>query len=117
MQEGLKYDSIEVLLLVEKLQNYITDNYYTCTKDILAGLGQMYVLDERFKKNIDQNGEGTAEFISSAISFYCTEQAWIDPLLKQQRACDIIFTDGNLTRLAGAFLYLKNPIYKQLACD
>ena len=35
MQEGLKYDSVEVLLLVEKLQNYITDNYYTCTKEIL----------------------------------------------------------------------------------
>ena len=57
--------------IAAKLQQHITDNYYTCTKDILAGLGQMYVLDERFKKNIDQNGEGTAQFASEAISIYC----------------------------------------------
>ena len=57
--------------IAAKLQQYITDYYYTCTKDILAGLGQMYVLDERFKKNIDKNGEGTAQFAGEAISIYC----------------------------------------------
>ena len=49
----------------------LTDNFYTCTKEILAGLGQMYVLDERFRENIDQNGRGTAEFASQAIGIYC----------------------------------------------
>ena len=57
--------------LVEKLQNYISNNFYTCTKEILAGLGQMYTADERFKTNIDKHGEGTASFISSAIAHYC----------------------------------------------
>ena len=38
---------------------------------ILAGLGQMYVADERFKKNIDKYGEGTAEFAAEAIAVYC----------------------------------------------
>ena len=57
--------------LVEKLQNYISNNFYTCTKEILAGLGQMYTADERFKTNIDKHGEGTAEFISTAITHYC----------------------------------------------
>lgn len=57
--------------LVNKLQVYITDNFYTCTNEILAGLGQMYVADERFRKNIDKNGVGTAEFISKAIKIYC----------------------------------------------
>ena len=57
--------------LVEKLQNYISSNFYTCTKEILAGLGQMYTADERFKTNIDKHGEGTASFISSAIAHYC----------------------------------------------
>ena len=56
--------------LVKKLQEHISENYYTCTKEILAGLGQMYVADERFKSNIDQNGAGTAEFISDAIRIY-----------------------------------------------
>lgn len=63
--------SDEAQALVKELQAYITENYYTCTKEILAGLGQMYVADERFKNNIDKNGEGTAEFISEAIKLYC----------------------------------------------
>lgn len=56
--------------LVEKLQNYISANYYTCTDEILVGLGQMYVADERFKNNIDKHAEGTAEFASQAIAAY-----------------------------------------------
>lgn len=56
---------------VEKLQQCITDNFYTCTNEILAGLGQMYVVDERFKTNIDKHGEGTAEFVSACIKSYC----------------------------------------------
>ena len=54
--------------LVAKLQSHITDNYYACTDEILAGLGKMYVADERFKKNIDKNGDGTAEFAAEAIA-------------------------------------------------
>ena len=60
--------SAEAQALVAKLQNHITDNYYTCTDEILAGLGRMYVADERFKKNIDKNGDGTAEFAAEAIA-------------------------------------------------
>ena len=60
-------DSAEVQALVAKLQAHITANYYTCTNEILAGLGEMYVADERFKKNIDKYGEGTAEFAAEAI--------------------------------------------------
>ena len=63
--------SADVQALVAKLQAHITAHYYTCTDDILAGLGQMYVCDERFKKNIDKYGEGTAEFASEAIGIYC----------------------------------------------
>lgn len=63
--------SDEVQGLVKELQDYITLNFYTCTKEILYGLGQMYVLDDRFKNNIDKAGEGTAKFISEAIKIYC----------------------------------------------
>ena len=56
-----------------KLQQYITDHYYTCTKEILKGLGQMYICDERFRSNIDEaGGEGTAEFAAKAIAEYCS---------------------------------------------
>ena len=67
-----EYDvnSPEAQSLVDKLQDYITQNYYTCTNKILAGLGKMYVFDERFKKNIDKYGEGTAEFVADAIAMH-----------------------------------------------
>ena len=55
----------------KELQDFFTEHYYTCKKEILAGLGQMYVADERFKSNIDKHGKGTAEFISNAIKVYC----------------------------------------------
>ena len=64
---GATADSAEAQALVAKLQSHITANYYTCTEEILAGLGKMYVADERFKKNIDKCGEGTAEYASEAI--------------------------------------------------
>ena len=70
-ESGASADSIEVQVLVAKLQAHITANYYTCTDEILAGLGKMYVADERFKKNIDKYGEGTAEFAAEAIAVYC----------------------------------------------
>ena len=67
----LAVNSPEVQSLVVKLQDFITQNYYTCTDEILSGLGKMYACDERFKKNIDKYGEGTAEFASMAIEAYC----------------------------------------------
>ena len=71
MKAGNTADSEEAQDLVQELQNYITANYYTCTNEILAGLGQMYVADERFKNNIDKHTPGTATFVSAAIAIYC----------------------------------------------
>ena len=67
-ESGASADSAEVQALVSKLQAHITANYYTCTDEILAGLGKMYFADERFKKNIDKHGQGTAEFVADAIA-------------------------------------------------
>lgn len=64
-------DSAHAQSLVKKLQDFITDNYYTCTRQILAGLGQMYIADERFRNNIDRQGVGTAAFVSEAIGICC----------------------------------------------
>ncbi len=63
----------EVQKKISALQKFITDNYYECTNEILSGLGEMYLCDERFKKNIDRaGGDGTAEFVSRAVSVYCS---------------------------------------------
>ena len=69
-QSRASTDSAEAQTLVAKLQAHITANYYTCTDEIVAGLGKMYACDERFKKNIDKYGEGTAEFTANAIAVY-----------------------------------------------
>lgn len=57
---------------IAALQAYINENFYTCSNDILKELGEMYVCDDRFKKNIDRfGGEGTAKFVREAIFVYC----------------------------------------------
>ena len=73
-QNGAEADSDEAQVLVIKLQAHITANYYTCTDEILAELGKMYVADERFKKNINKYGDGTAEFVSNSIVVFCQEK-------------------------------------------
>ena len=68
-------DSPEVQEKVSDLQKLIIGSYYTCTDEILYGLGQMYVQDERFRRNIDRaGGEGTADFVSQAIAVYCSRK-------------------------------------------
>ena len=71
MKNGFAPVSEEAQKLVNKLQSHINENYYTCTNEILYGLGQMYVADERFKKNIDKHADGTAAYVSEAIACYC----------------------------------------------
>ena len=71
MKAGNAPASAEAQSLVKTLQEYITTNYYHCTKEILAGLGQMYVADERFQNNIDKHEKGTAAFIYEAIKAFC----------------------------------------------
>ena len=73
MRNGATPDSAEVQSLIKMLQSHITENYYLCTNEILAGLGQMYVADERFRNNIDRHADGTAVFIREAIEIYCSK--------------------------------------------
>ena len=64
--------SAEAQSLVKKLQNYITAHYYTCTSQILRGLGLMYAAGGEMTENIDKaGGEGTAVFAMEAIQIYC----------------------------------------------
>ena len=57
---------------VQKLQSYISQHYYNCTEEILAGLGQLYSAGGEFTENIDKaGGAGTAAFVTKAIQHYC----------------------------------------------
>ena len=62
----------KVQLQVKKLQDYITEHFYHCTKEILNSLGKMYAGGGEFTENIDNaGGEGCAEFTAKAIEIYC----------------------------------------------
>ena len=65
-------ESDKVQAQVHRLQDFITEHYYTCTDEILAGLGAMYTADAEFSANINKaGGTGTASFVSQAIEVYC----------------------------------------------
>lgn len=69
---GQAPDSAPVQAWVGDLQAQITASYYTCTKEILAGLGQLYIAGDEMTKNIDRaGGEGTAQLAAEAIAVYC----------------------------------------------
>lgn len=64
--------SSEAQDLVKRIQNFITENLYTCSNKILRGLGKIYSGGGEITKNIDEyGGEGTAEFVARAIEIYC----------------------------------------------
>ena len=71
MNLGHTPESDAAQAVAAKLQAYITAHFYHCTNSIFAGLGQMYVADDRFKQNIDRHGPGTAEFAGKTIQIYC----------------------------------------------
>ena len=64
----------EAQAMIAQLQSFITEHYYTCTKQILRGLGMMYIAGDSMTENIDRaGGEGTAEFAHRAIEIYCAK--------------------------------------------
>lgn len=64
--------SAEAQALVQKLQSYITEHFYTCSDDILYGLSKMYAGGGEMTENIDKaGGEGTGEFAAKAIAVHC----------------------------------------------
>lgn len=68
MEAGTPADSEEAMDVAEEHRAHIGSWFYECSKEMHAGLGQMYVTDHRFKDNIDKAGEGLAEYMSAAIA-------------------------------------------------
>lgn len=74
LKEGEEPGGDAVQAQVKKLQDYITEHFYTCTNEILGGLGQMYAGGGAFTENIDKaGGTGCAEFAAEAIKRYCAK--------------------------------------------
>lgn len=72
MMKDLAPETEKVQDQVKRLQEYITEHYYTCTNAILSSLGNMYASGGEFTDNIDKvGGSGTAVFTAKAIEIYC----------------------------------------------
>lgn len=68
MQQGVPSNSPPATQLAERHRAHISRWFYDCSREIHAGLGQMYVADIRFTRNIDRQGEGLAVYMSEAIA-------------------------------------------------
>lgn len=64
----------EVQAFVQEWQEYISENFYPCSVEMLSYLGELYVTDERFETFIDRSCTGLAQFFSKAIQFYCADK-------------------------------------------
>lgn len=64
--------SPEAQAQARRVQDYITEHYYSCTNQIFAQLGRMYGSGGEFTENIDRaGGPGTGRFAAEAIRIFC----------------------------------------------
>lgn len=71
---GLPSDSEKVQLQIKKLKGFITENFYTCSDEVLLRLGKMYAGGGDLTEHIDKaGGEGTGEFVFAAINEHCSK--------------------------------------------
>lgn len=67
-------DSEDAIAIAKQIQDFISENYYECTNQILATLGSMYSGGGDMTDNINQYaGEGVAEFADRAIQAYLSK--------------------------------------------
>jgi DNA-binding transcriptional MerR regulator len=71
----LEPSSREAMELVRRWQHHISNYFYECSDEILGGLGQMYLQDERFIEHMDTFKEGTTVFISNAIAAFLSKKS------------------------------------------
>lgn len=72
LREGVSTSGEDTRAAVRAWQQHLTTYYYQCTREILAGLGEMYIADERFTRNLDSRyGKGVAAYASEAIREFC----------------------------------------------
>lgn len=69
-RENIAVDDGAVQQNVAKLLQTIRQYSFDCSLEVFREIGLMYVQDSRFKANIDQFGDHTAQYIADAIQYY-----------------------------------------------
>ena len=67
LRAGVAPDSVEAMDIAEEHRQQISRYFYDCPPQMHAGLGRMYVEDERFTAHYDQRAPGLARFVSTAV--------------------------------------------------
>lgn len=70
-QADVPIEDEHVQAVVRANHQFISDNFYACSLDMFSGLGQMYVMDERFTAFYDRFAPGLAVYYNDAIQHYC----------------------------------------------
>lgn len=74
MRAGVPADSERAMDLAEEHRQQISRNFYDCPPEMHAGLGRMYVEDERFTAHYEQVAPGLAQYVSSAVQANAARQ-------------------------------------------
>lgn len=62
--------SEEAQAAIKEWYDMLNNNFGNYSLEVFKGLGQMYVDDSRFTKNIDKYGEGLAQFMCEAMAYF-----------------------------------------------
>lgn len=61
----------KVQTAIDEMYQFLNNNFgYKYSFEAFEGLGQLYINDERFTKNIDQYGEGLSDFLARSMAVY-----------------------------------------------
>ena len=74
LKAGIAPDSEQAMDIAEEHRQQISRNFYDCPPEMHAGLGRMYVEDERFTAHYEQRAPGLAQYVSTAVQANAARQ-------------------------------------------
>jgi DNA-binding transcriptional MerR regulator len=74
LSDGVPPDSERAMDIAEEHRQQISRNFYDCPPEMHAGLGRMYVEDERFTAHYEQRAPGLAQYVSTAVQTNAARQ-------------------------------------------
>jgi len=74
MQAGAPAESDRAMDVAEEHRQHISRWFYDCPPEMHAGLGRMYVEDERFTATYERTAPGLAQYVSTAVQANAARQ-------------------------------------------
>lgn len=71
LKENIPSSDMKTIELVSELKKFLSDNFFYCSNEVLLGIANTYVCDNRFKEFVDSRSVGTSEYVLEAVKYYC----------------------------------------------